>query len=421
MLAVGAVSLSTNQILWLGGGALAGYALMLWSNPVRASFLDGARTVRRYPRIWLLLGGLGFANAAFDLSVRAYLHFAAPAGMRPEFRWVGEAWHDPDVWLTGSPESVWWLPRADFTDAVRSSVLPAFESLAGLFNCLVSTFPFSVIAALLLFFNWERHRSTLFAALRKRFGTAGLAIHAGILICALAAILKPAYLMTIPWIEDPRWLQWEPALAWLAFIFEYLLGLCLQVYLILLAYVWVRGLNFDHQHLLDMAIRRFSFVVKWGVIVLLLSTLFIDLPLMLRSFARFSGWLPAPDVFATRLVVARSAVALFVLLGAGMQITLTFHSESWRKALRDHLHFLLRFPWRFSWFLIVAAAHFFAAHAFNQCLARGLGEGTALWVAWRLCAPWLIGAVGAWLLASWVCFFKQSEAARALDPEPIRF
>jgi hypothetical protein len=118
---------------------------------------------------------------------------------------------------------------------------------------------------------------------------------------------------------------------------------------------------------------------------------------------------------------ARAALALFALLGASMQITLTFHSESWRVALRHHLRFVARSWWPFSWFLIIAALHFLAVQALITNVARGVGEGTALWVLWRLLAPWLAGAVAGWLFAGWVCVFKRCEAARALDPEPIRF
>jgi lipoprotein-releasing system ATP-binding protein len=37
----------------------------------------------------------------------------------------------------------------------------------------------------------------------------------------------------------------------------------------------------------------------------------------------------------------------------------------------------------------------------------GVGEGTALWVAWGLISPWIAGALGAWLLASWVCVYRR--------------
>ena len=70
MSSLGAASFPTPGYFWLIAGALAGYALMMWTNPVSACFRDGWRAVRRYPRIWLVLGGLGFGNAMFDLAMR---------------------------------------------------------------------------------------------------------------------------------------------------------------------------------------------------------------------------------------------------------------------------------------------------------------------------------------------------------------
>ncbi|MDB6154482.1 MAG: hypothetical protein JWL90_2935, partial [Chthoniobacteraceae bacterium] len=208
------------------------------------------------------------------------------------------------------------------------------------------------------------------------------------------------------------WFQWAPVIVWLSFLFEYLFGVCIQIYLILLAYVWIRGLTFTHHHLLDFAIRRFSYVVKWAAIVMLLSSICIDAPLILKNFAPFSDWLPDDDIFGSRLRVARAALATFLLLGSTMQITLTFHSESWRKAMRDHLRFVGRHWWSFAWYLIVAAFHFFALHLCDLSFRRGLGEGTSLWVVWILLFPWLAGWISAWLLASWACVFKQCKNHR---------
>ena len=59
-------------------GALLGYALLIWSNPVRASLLDGVRAVRRYPVLALIFGAFGFAYALFQLGLRVYLNFALP-------------------------------------------------------------------------------------------------------------------------------------------------------------------------------------------------------------------------------------------------------------------------------------------------------------------------------------------------------
>ncbi len=421
MLASGAIPFTPPDLRWLLAGALAGYVLMMWTNPVRTALRDAWRAVRRYPALALVPGALGCAHAAFDLAMRGYLYTVLPEESRPVFLWVREAWHDPQLWLTGSPESLWWLPHGEFVRAVGASVLPAFESLAGLFNCLVGTFPLSAIAALLLFGNWRRHHTTLRVALRKRFGFAGFLIHGAILVCALAALAKPVMYAGARSVPLTLFVQWGPVVAWLSFVFEYFFGVVLQVWLILVAYAWVRGLGFVHDDLLDVAIRRFSFVVKWSALMLALSSIFIDVPLILKNFAPFADYFPEQAIFDERLATARAALVLFALLGASVQITLTFHSESWRAALRHHLQFVARSWWPFVWFLIVAGFHFLAMHALIVNVERGVGEGTSLWVVWRLLSPWLAGLVAGWLLAGWVCVFKYCENARALDPEPIRF
>jgi hypothetical protein len=196
----------------------------------------------------------------------------------------------------------------------------------------------------------------------------------------------------------------------------------MQIYLILLAYAWVRGLTFTHSHLLDFAIRRCSFVLKWALVVMLLSSVFIDLPLILKNFDGFGAWFPdGTDVIDGRQRLARTALAGILLLTATVQITLVFHSESLRKALRDHVRFVARYAWPFGWFVIVAALHFYLFQVAQGLVLRGLGEETAAGIAWSLVAPWLKAVVAAWLLASWVCLFKRCDAGRSESENWIQF
>jgi hypothetical protein len=409
--------------------ALGGYLVILFINPVRASLRDGLRAVRRYAMLWVTIGTFGFLYALFQLGLRAYLHRVLPPAERPVFIWAREAWRDPNLWLVGSPESLWYLPGPECVRALRDAILPAIESTAGIFNSLVITFPTSALAALLLLVNWQGHHAVLGRALRKRFAGMAWAVHTAIIVCALAALAKP-FIYAVPQLlkslnAPPAshliWFQWAPLIAWLAFLFEYLFGVCIQIYLILLAYTWVRGLTFHHANLLDLAIRRFSYVVKWAAIVMALSTLFIDAPLILKNFPAFAVYFPEEEMLATRLAQARACLATFLLLTATMQIMLTFHNESWRKAMRDHLRFIFRRWWPFGWFLLLAGIHFFLLHACDLAVRRGVGEGTALWVGWSLFFPWIAGFVAAWLLASWVCVFKRCDTTRADAGSWIKF
>ena len=425
-----ASAIPSAQFPWLVCGALGGYLLLMLTNPVRASLRDGFRCLRRYPTLWVTLGVFGFAGALFQFAKTLYYVSVLPFEERPALVWMRAAWRDPNLWLHGSPESLWHLPPLAVQDAIRESTLPALESTAGIFNCVFSTFPIAALAALLLLVNWQGHQAVMFRALRSRFGGFGAVIHLGVIIAALAAVAKPC-LYAAPQLiiacgggpaAQLEWFQWAPVVAWVGFLFEYLFGVCMQIYLILLAYVWVRGLTFTHTHLLDFAIRRCSFVLKWALLVMLLSSLFIDLPLILKNFDAFKPWFPDNDVtMEIRQLSARAVITCFLLLWASVQITLIFHSEAVRKALRDHLRFVTHHAWPFGWFVIVAALHFYLVQVALGLVLRGLGEETAAGVAWSLAVPWLRAVVAAWLLASWVCLFKRCDSHREDAEELVKF
>lgn len=398
---------SISNSTWLVLGALAGYVVMMGTNPVRECLRDGWRAVRRYPALWVVFGALGFANALFALGTRAYLASILPPEERPVFIWMRAAWRDPQLWLTGSPESLWWLPHHEFARAVRESALPAIETLAGLFDNLVSTFPLSAFAAPLLLIAWRGRAKVLLHALQRRFGKWGIAIYCALALSALAAIAKPLMYAVPKLLPTELWLRWGQVIAGAAFGFEYLLGIGVQVFLILLAYAWVRGLSFAASDLIDVAIRRFTCVLQWSALVLLMSVLLIELPLMLKNFTTFAAWFPERELFAQRLVLARLVLAIVILVGAGVQIGLALHGSSWRHTWREHLDFAARAWWPLSWFLVIALFHCFAVRAVQANVARGVGEGTALWVAWQLVSPWLLAIVGGWLIASWVCVYRR--------------
>jgi hypothetical protein len=407
---------------WLILGALAGYVLIMRVNPIRASLRDGLRALRRYPALWLTLGAFGFGYAIFDLALRFYFSHALPPGMAPIFVWARAPFRAEWSWVSGTRDSLWSLPDGAAKAALHAALLPTLDGTAGLFNNLVSTFPLSALAALGLLLNLNGRQGVLFRALRRRFGRWGPAVHGAILLCALAAAVKPGLFVVIRYVPEQWLLQWSQVVVWLAFLFEYLFGIYVQVYLILLAYCWVRGLTFDRHHLVDFAIRRSSFVLRWAAVVMILSSLCIDLPLILKNFAPYASWMAQhQDAMNRGLVIAREALDGILLCFASVQITLTFHSESLRKALRNHLRFLGRNAWPLGWFLLLAASHFYLLQSADILCRGGLGEGTALWVSWKLLFPWLSGAVGAWLLASWVCVFRRCDTGRVQGENWIQF
>jgi hypothetical protein len=390
--------------------ALALYVAVMLLNPARASLRDGYRAVRRYRMLWVPLGVCGFAYALFQLALRLYFHLVLPPETRPDFHW----------WST-TPATWQFAPDA-LGKNLREALLPALENVAGIFNNLVSTFPLAALAALLLLLNRGGHHVVLWRALRRRFGRAALLPYAGIVVCAIAAIAKPLTYVVARHVDPLLWFQWSPVVAWLAFLFEYLFGVCLQVYLILMAYCWVRGVAFTHSHLLDFAIRRCGSVLKWAAVVMLLSSVFIDLPLILKNFAPFSGFFTDDAAKVDfRVGLARSILTAFLLATSTMQITLTFHSESLREALRDHLRFLWRHCWPYAWFLAIATLHFLLLALLDRIVLRGFGEGTAPGIAWQLFFPWLAAIIAAWLLASWVCLYRRCDTGRKRSENWIAF
>ena len=386
----------------------AGYVLVMFANPVRASLMDGWRCVRRYPVIWRMLALLGFANALFHLAVRLVLHFQ----FKPELAWGRAGWHDPGLWLAGSPDSIWWLPPSAVRQELRDGVLPAVESLAGLFNNAISTFPLAVIAAAGLFVNRHRYATLLRDALRRRFGVMAWPLIAGVYLAAAAVMMKAALYFLRPVMVNPVFSQWALVIDWVAWVFEYLFGLAIQIYLIMHAYAWVRGLSFEPDALREVAVRRLGAGAKWAAIVVTASSLLIGLPLVLMNFPAFQAIFPyGLETVEFRVSIARIGLAVVLLCFASMQAWLTLHGETLRRAWRAHWRFIWLHGWDFFWFLIFAAIHLFAVQALRVLVLRGLGENTALGLAWTLVWPWIAGFVMGWCLAAWVCLFKRCEGA----------
>lgn len=378
---------------------LGGYLLVMFTNPARGIFRDGFRAVRRHRQLWGWLALFGFGYAVFQLALRIFYAFALPPGQRPVFQW-GRAW---------------FLPHTRALEILGQCALTTAESVAGIFNAFVTTFPLAALFALLFLLNHAGHRVVLRQALQKRFGAAGWFIHGAILLCAFSALLKPLLYLFTPFLGDrvPNFLLAASLLDCAAFFFEYLFGVCIQIYLILLVYLWVRGRTFTHQHLVDFAIRRFSYVVKWAAIVLAISTVLIRLPLIVAQLLPLEMRATTDAIYAAIDSWIRPALAAFLILFGSVQITLTFHSESCRRAVRDHFRFVRRHGVIVTWFLIIAAIHFFLVHAASALLVEGFGDGTAAMLVWQLISPTITALVGGWLLASWVCLFKRCETGAA--------
>jgi hypothetical protein len=380
-------------------GMLGGYLLLLFTNPVRVALRDGLRCVSRFKRLWLVFALLAFAYSIFRFAV--FTPLQATADLRLEQFEFWASWHWPTF------DNIW-----------RESLLHAVESTAGILDAAATTYPLSVVAAVLLIFNWRGLHFSLVRALLKQFGPGGWLIYLGILAGALASLVKPLIYWRVPeWIHflpPARLLQASAVVDTVAFLFEYLCAVYIQVYLITVCLAWIKGLQFGEEALLRFAIRRFSFVLKWLGLVVLASTLLLRVPLLIAYFQDLPGVLDY-------LPLGRCLMAALILSFGTMQISLVLHNESLREAFQAHWQFVRRNAVRFGWFLLLAALHYwFLALADATIHAAAVDRPLAL-IVWKLLYVVAYAFVTGWLLASWVCLYRQCEIGRINRETWIRY
>lgn len=371
-------------------GLCGGYLLVLFFNPIRLALRDGFRCILRFKRVWLTFVLLGFAYSVFQFATFTPLQSASDLDLN-QVATMGD----------------WNWPR--LIEVWRETPLPTLEGVAGIFDNATTTYPLSVIAALLLLCNWRGLHGALLLALQKRFLLWSYLIYLILLLSALASIFKPIIFWRLP-----AWSSALPAAGLLkisasvdaaAFIFEYLFGVYIQVYLITVCLAWIKGLSFTEEGLFQFAIRRFSYVLKWAGVVVLVSTLIVRLPLLLAYFVDL------PGVLDYQLYV-RYLMSGLIILFCSVQISLVLHNESLRAAVHAHRQFIGRNAGRLGWFILICAIHFFFLTACDAIVRSAVADrplGVIVWKVIYVCAR---GLVTGWLLASWVCLFRQCETGR---------
>jgi hypothetical protein len=380
-------------------GMFAGYLILMFSNPIRVSLRDGFRCISRFKRIWLTFALLGLAYSVFQFAIFTPLQRTSDLNLAQLAFW--ETWH----WPT-------------FGEIWRESILRAAEAVAGIFDDAATTYPLSVIAAILLIGNWRGMHGSLVRALRKRFRFWGFLIYLAVLIAALAALLKPLLFWQLPewWriLSAARLLQASATVDTVAFLFEYLCGIYIQVYLITVCFAWIKGLHFEEEPLFGFAMRRFSFVLKWSSIVVLVSSLVLRLPLLVAYFRN------VPNVL-DYLPIGRWIMCALIVCFGSMQISLVLHNESLSEAFRAHRGFLRRNAGHFGWFLIICAVHFWFLALCDAAVHLAAADRPIALIIWKVIYVFLRGLITGWLLASWVCLFRQSEIARMNRESWIRY
>src|SRR5216110_531895 len=342
-------------------GLCGGYALVMLFAPVRRALVDGLHCLGRYHRIWITFAVLGFGYFVFQ--------FVTFTPIRN--------WSDLELsQITSLPQWAW--PR--LSEICTETLLPTLEGVAGVFDNATTTYPLSVIAAVLMIGNWRGLHGALVRALRKRYGFWGYLVYLILLLSALASLLKPIVFWRLP-----EWSGLLPAAGLLrvsatvdatAFIFEYLVGVYIQVYLITVCLAWIKGVSFEEGELFRFAMRRFSYVLEWAGIVVAVSTIIVRLPLLLAYFMNI------PDVL-DYLPIERAVMCGLIITFASVQISLALHNETLREAIRVHREFIRNNLSRFGWFLLICGIHFFLLTTADAITRGAIADRLIAMVIWK--------------------------------------
>ncbi len=380
-------------------GLGSAYLLALLFNPVRLALRDGFRCVIRFKRVWLTFALLGFAYFVFQFAAFSPLQHASDLDLN-QFADVRN----------------WVWPR--FADVWQETPLPTLEGVAGIFDNATTTFPLSAVASIMLLLNWRGLHGALLRALHQRFGAWGYLVYLVLVLSALASLFK----LIVFW-RLPAWSTVMPQAGLLrvsagvdaaAFIFEYLFGVYIQVYLITVCLAWVKGLSFTEPALFEFAVRRFSYVLKWAGLFVLVSTLLVRLPLLVAYFVDLPGVLDYQPL-------ARYVMSALILLFCSVQISLVLHNESLRAAIRAHWQFIQQNALRCGWFLLICAVHFFLLSGCDAIVANAAADRAMAIIVWKLITVLARGFLTGWLLASWVCLFRQCETGRINQETWVKF
>jgi len=380
-------------------GLCGGYALVMLFNPVRPALGDGFRCIARFKRIWLTFALLGFAYFVFQFATFTPIRSSADLDLNQ---------------VTSLPS--WHWPS--FVEIWRETPLPALEAVAGIFDNATTTYPLSVAAAVFLIVNWRGLHGALLRALRKRYRFWSYFIYSILLLSALASLFKPIVFWRLPeWggvIPAAGLLRLSATVDAVAFIFEYLFGVYIQVYLITVCLAWVKGVSFEEGELFRFAMRRFSYVLRWAGVVVLVSALIVRLPLLLAYFMSIPGvldYLPIERMLMSGLIIAFCSV----------QISLALHNESLGEAIGAHRQFLRQNKGRLGWFLLICGIHFFSVMICDAIVRGAIADRLAALFFWKFVFACLRGIITGWLLASWVCLFRQCESRRVNQERWIQY
>src|SRR6266700_224722 len=308
-------------------GLCSGYVMVMLFNPVRQALGDGFRCIGRYKRIWLTFALLGFGYFLFQ-----FVTFTP-------IRNFGDLDLNQVISLP-----TWHWPR--FVEIWRETPLPAVEGVAGIFDNATTTYPLSVVAAVLMITNWRGLHGALLRALRKRYRLWSYFIYLILLLSALASLLKPIVFWRLP---------------------------------------------------------------EWGGLV------------PAAGLLRISATVDAVAFIFDYLPMERAHMSGLIRAFCSVQISLALHNESLGKAIHAHSQFVRQNGSLLGWFLIICGMHFFCIMICDAIVRRAIADRLAALFLWKFIFACLRGIITGWLLASWVCLFRQCETGRVSQERWIQY
>ncbi len=350
---------------------------------LRRAYLDGWRCVLRHSALWKVPAGFALVYCIFPYVLEVWIYHLAGLPQRPLFQ------------FNAAPP--------DLPPLLIASLIPAGEQLSATLTCLVSVFPLSCIAALLLLVNYRGLAREIFKMARARYAWGVWIVLPVALACTASALLKPVAFVALPFaakaLSAPSLLSWGATINMLSFIFEFLLGTTIQLCLLFTAYGWVRGLSLNDERLLPFAVRRLGYVLKWSLVIVAATLAIFHLPFLWDTLHSGSmSWNPE--------LWARPFLSAVTLLFGAVQIHLAFHNTTLKQAVIANFRFLKSSGLLYLGFLLTAFGFLLIAQVVPM-IALEMFNNSLAGAACAILAQTLAAGVGGWLLASWVCFFKQ--------------
>lgn len=380
------MEIGPHVVVFFCVGALA-FAGWLLHPTVRRALGDGGRCVARFPSLWRIPAG-----------------FALIYGV---FQWVAEALL---LWRVGEWSVNWmtnghWVHSHRISDQWHQAVFHAVERTTALANDVIIPFPLSAGLVVWAILFRRNVIAQLIRTTKRGFPRAWLFLVVCLMCSAMAAVIKPAIYLFLP-----EWIEWfadygnyallgATTINMIALIFEIFIGSYVTVFLMLMAFSWIRGINADRLRLHILTARRMRFVLKWTILTTGLAIGLVALPISL-GFGDIGHF-----------VYVGILLALFPV-----QAVLVFHNGSLRSALRSSVRLIKQNGAAVILFVLGAVVFFFLlALLSNEILIRCQGESPGILIQ---AAFGTIGAaLSGWLVASWVCLYRRIET----DKHPAAF